>query len=180
MLGIRYSRLHATLYRIGFVVQMLGMCGLAVLYPINNPFYTAGIMLFELGVLLSGIYLLVWISWIKKIILNSAVFGILLQIAAYNLAPEQYAVPIMISGVGFVCVAAAVIVGKEAFCCGYREGWMLIWLYPIAILINLSVGEIRVFNSVLFASMFLLHLSLSIRIFRHPLLASPIREDSRP
>jgi hypothetical protein len=71
---------------------------LAVLYPLASPFYTAGIMLFEIGVLLSAIYLLVWISWVKKIILGLVLIGLMLQVAGYFVAPEQYAGPVLIAG----------------------------------------------------------------------------------
>ena len=106
MSGITYGRRHDVSYRIGLIVQVLGLGALAVLYPLSNPFYTAGIMLFELGVLLSAVYLLVWMSWVKKIILGSVLIGISLQVAGY-FAPEQYAGSVIIAGIGFVCVGAA-------------------------------------------------------------------------
>ena len=59
----------------GLVLQVIGAAVLAVLYPIQSPFYAVGIMLFEAGVLLSGIFLLVWMSAVKKIILGSIIGG---------------------------------------------------------------------------------------------------------
>jgi hypothetical protein len=80
MAGLTYGRRHDISYRTGLVLQVLGTAVLAVLYPLQSPFYTAGIMIFEAGVLLSAIYLLVWMSWVKKMILGSVVIGIGLQI----------------------------------------------------------------------------------------------------
>src|SRR3990170_2522118 len=134
--GIRYGRRHDISYRAGFVMQVLGMGILAVLYPLDSPFYTIGIMLFEAGALLAAVYLLVWMTWIKKVILGSIVTGIALQAAGFY-APEQYAGSIIIAGIGLVCAGAAGLAGKEAYCFQYCEGRMLMWLYPIVIVANL-------------------------------------------
>jgi len=126
--GITYGRRHDIFYRSGLVIQVLGPAALAVLYPLESPFYTIGILVFNVGALLSAIYLLVWISWIKKIILGSVVIGIPLQVLGWMYAPEQYAVSVIIAGIGLVCVGAGGMAGKEAYCFAYREGWMHMWL----------------------------------------------------
>ncbi len=172
MAGITYGRRHDVSYRVGLVMQVLGAAVLAVLYPMENPFYSAGIMLFEAGVLLSAVYLLVWMSWIKKIILGSIITGIALQVAAGFFAPEEYAGSLIIGGIGFVCVGAAGLVGKEAYCFGYREGWILLWSYPLMVLANLMARESRIFNSLGFSLLFLLLLSLVGKKLKQPLLAS--------
>lgn len=172
MAGITYRRRHDILYRAGMVMQALGLGILAVLYPLQHPFYTVGIMLFEAGILLSAVYLLVWISWIKNIILGSAIFGIVLQIAAYNFAPEQYAGNIIIAGIGFVCVGAAGLAGREAYCFAWREGWVLMWSYPVVVFANLLWRESRVFNSLAFSALFLLDLFITGRKLRQPVLTS--------
>ena len=115
MAGLGYGRRHDISYRTGLVLQVLGAAVLAVLYPLESPFYTAGIMLFETGVLLSAIYLLVWMSWVKKMILGSVLTGLVLQVAGCLVGPEQYAGSIIIAGIGFVCVGAAGMAGKEAY-----------------------------------------------------------------
>jgi len=136
--GLTYGRRHDISYRTGLVLQVLGAAVLAVLYPLASPFYTTGIMLFEIGVLLSAIYLLVWMSWVKKIILGLVLIGLMLQVAGYFVAPEQYAGPVLIAGIGFVCAGTAGMVGKEAYCFGYREGWLLMMFgFPIMVLANL-------------------------------------------
>ena len=172
MAGITYGRRHDITYRAGLVMQVLGAALLAVLYPMENPFYSAGIMLFEAGVLLSAVYLLVWMSWIKKIILGSVIAGIALQVAAGFFAPEEYAGSLIIAGIGFVCVGAAGLVGKEAYCFAYREGWILLWSYPVMVLVNLMARESRIFNSLGFSLLFLLLLSLVGKKLKQPLLAS--------
>jgi len=166
--GLAYGRRHDISYRAGLVVQVLGAAVLAVLYPLESPFYTIGIMLFNAGALLSGVYLLVWISWIKKILLGSILIGIPLQIIGLY-GPPQYSGTIILAGIGLVCVGAGGMVGKEAYCFAYREGWVLLWLYPILVLANLMVKEHRVFNALGFSAAFLLLLSLVGKKLKQPL-----------
>jgi uncharacterized integral membrane protein len=160
MAGISYGRRHDLAYRTGLVLQVLGAAILAVLYPLQSPFYTIGIMLFEAGVLLSGIFLLVWMSVVKKFIIGSIITGISLQVAGFYVQ-EQYAGIMIIAGIGLVCVGAAGMVGKEAYCFGYREGWLLMLLvFPIMVLVNLLGKENHVLNAIGFSILFLLMLSL--------------------
>lgn len=170
--GLVYGRRHDISYRIGLVLQVLGAAVLAVLYPLENPFYTVGIMLFELGVLLSAAYLLVWMSWVKKIILGSVLLGLVLQVVAYLVGPEQYAGSAMIAGIGFVCAGAAGMAGKEAYCFGYREGWLLMMIgFPVMALENLIGRENHLFNSLGFAVLFLLLLALTGKKLKQRLLS---------
>jgi uncharacterized integral membrane protein len=169
--GIKYGKRHDITYRAGFVMQVLGMGILAVLYPLDSPFYTIGIMLFEAGTLLAAVYLLVWMTWIKKVILGSILTGIALQVAGFY-APEQYAGSIIIAGIGLVCAGAAGLTGKEAYCFGWREGWMLMWLYPIIILANLVWNVSLAVNALAFSALFILNLFLTGKKLKQPLLAS--------
>jgi uncharacterized integral membrane protein len=169
--GLTYGRRHDVSYRTGLVLQVIGAAALAVLYPLENPFYTAGIMLFELGVLLSAAYLLVRMSWIKKIIVGAVLIGLVLQVAAYLVGPEQYAGSAIIAGIGFVCAGAAGMAGKEAYCFGYREGWLLMMIgFPLMVLENLIGRESRIFNSLGFSVVFLLLLSLTGKKLKQRLL----------
>ena len=173
MAGLTYDRRHDIAYRTGLVLQVFGAAVLAVLYPLENPFYTAGIMLFELGVLLSAAYLPVWMSWVKKVIVGSVLIGLVLQVVAYLVGPEQYAGSAMIAGIGFVCAGAAGMVGKEAYCFGYREGRLLMMIgFPVMVLENLIGRENRIFNSLGFSVLFLLLLSLTGKKLRQRLLSS--------
>ena len=169
--GLAYGRRHDIFYRTGLVTQVLGAAVLAVLYPLQSPFYTIGIMLFNAGALLSGICLVVWISWVKKIILGSILLGIPLQVLGWMYAPEQYAVSVILAGIGLVCVGAGGMAGKEAYCFAYREGWMLVWLYPLLVLANLTGMSHPVFNALGFSAAFLLLLSLTGKKLRQPLLS---------
>jgi len=172
MAGLTYGRRHDISYRAGLVAQVLGLAVLAVLYPLENPFYTAGIMLFELGVLVSAIYLLVWMRSIKRFIVSSVLIGLVMQVAGAFVAPEQYAGSVLIAGIGFVCVGAAGMVAKEAYCFGYREGWLLaIVVFPFLALANLLARENRIFNSLGFSIIFLLLLSLTGKKLRQPILS---------
>ncbi len=169
--GIKYGKRHDISYRTGFVTQALGMGILAVLYPLESPFYTVGIMLFEAGTVLAAVYLLIWITWIKKIILGSIVAGIALQVAGFY-SPEQYAGSMIIAGIGLVCAGAAGMAGKEAYCFEYREGWMLMWVYPGIILANLVWNVSLAVNALAFSALFILNLFLTGKKLRQPLLAS--------
>jgi len=169
--GITYGRRHDIFYRAGLVIQVLGTAALAVLYPLESPFSTIGILVFNVGALLSAIYLLVWMSWIKKIILGSVVIGIPLQVLGWMYAPEQYAVSVIIAGIGLVCVGAGGMAGKEAYCFAYREGWMLMWLYPVLVLANLMGIAHPVLNALGFSAAFLLLLSLVGKKLKQPLLS---------
>jgi len=169
--GLTYNRRHDITYRTGLVIQVLGAALLAILYPLESPFYTIGIMLFEVGVLLSAIYLLVWMSVIKKFILGSVLLGIALQVAG-QFVPEQHAGLVIINGIGLVCAGAGGMVGKEAYCFGYREGWLLMLLgFPIMVLANLIGKENHIFNSVGFSAVFLLLLSLTGKKLKQKLLS---------
>lgn len=169
--GMTYGRRHDIAYRTGLVLQVLGAAALAVLYPLESPFYTVGIMLFEAGVLLSAVYLLVWMSWVKKLILGSVITGLALQVAGCLTVQEQYAGSVVIAGIGFVCSGAAGLVGKEAYCFGYREGWLLVMGFPVVVLENFIGKENRIFNSLGFSVLFLLLLSLTGKKLRQRLLS---------
>ena len=172
MAGLTYGRRHDMAYRAGLILQVLGVAVLAVLYPLESPFYSIGIMLFEAGVLLSGIFLLVWMSLVKKFLLGSIITGIALQVAGFYIQ-EQYAGITIIAGIGLVCVGACGMVGKEAYCFGYREGWLLMLLaFPFMVLANLLGKENHVLNSIGFSIVFLLLLSLVGKKLKQRLLST--------
>ncbi len=159
MAGQTYGRGHDIAYRTGLVLQVLGAAFLAVLYPLQSPFYTIGIMLFEAGVLLSGIFLPVRMSLAKILIIGSILTGLALQVAGFHVQ-EQHAGLMIIAGIGLVCVGAAGMAGKEAYYFGYREGWLLMLLAPFMVLVNLLGKENPVLNAIGFSIVFLLQLSL--------------------
>ncbi|HEX9022169.1 MAG TPA: hypothetical protein VF903_13015, partial [Nitrospirota bacterium] len=152
------------------VIQVLGAAALAVLYPIESPFYTVGIMLFDAGALVSAVYLFARMRLVKKCIVGSVAAGLALQAAGALYAPEQYAGSVIIAGIGFVCAGAAGMAGKEARSSGSSEGWPLIAGFSVVVLGNLIGKENRVFNSLGFSVIFLLLLSLTGRKLRRKLL----------
>ncbi len=172
MAGLTYGRRHDISYRTGLVMQVLGAAILAVLYPLENPFYTVGIMVFEAGVFLSAICLLVWMRPVKIFILVAVIVGLALEVAGAFFTPEHYAGSVIIVGIGFVCIGAAGMVGKEAYCFGYREGWLLALIgFPIMVLANLMGRENIIFNSLGFSVLFLLLLSLTGKKLKQRLLS---------
>ena len=171
MSGIKYGRRHDISYRAGLVLQVLGAAILALLFALEDPFFSVGILLFEAGALLSAIYLLVWMRWIKKFIVGSVLAGIALQAAGFY-APEHYAAQVIIAGIGLICAGAAGMAGKEAYCFAFREGWGLMWALPLVVLANLLGAPNHLFNAVLFALLFVLLLLLTIKKLRQPLLSS--------
>ena len=170
--GLTYGRRHAISYRAGLVIQVFGLAILAVLYPLESPFYTLGIMVFELGALLSAVYLFVWTQKVKAFILGSVFIGLIMQVAGYFVAPEQYAGSVLIAGIGLVCVGASGMAAKEAYCFGFREGWLLAMAgFPVMVLINLAGKENHIVNSLGFSLLLLLFLSLVGKKLRQPLLS---------
>jgi uncharacterized integral membrane protein len=114
-------------------------------------------------------------GWAKKAIVGFVMAGLALQVGG-TFAPEDYAMTVIVAGIGLVCAGAAGLAGKEAYCFGYREGWMLMWGYPVvvlAVLLGLGGG---VFNALAFSALFLLILSLTGKKLRQPLL-SPCTTD---
>ena len=177
--GLTYGRRHDIFYRAGFVIQMLGAAILAVLYPLESPFYTIGIMVFEIGVMLSAAYLLVRMRSVKKFITGSVLLGLALQVAGSFYLPEQYAGTVLIIGIGLVCVGAGGMAGKEAYYFGYREGWLLLLLFPVMVLVNLLGKENRAFNSLGFSILFLLLLSLAGKKLKQDFINERLRQDFR-
>jgi len=170
VIGLAYGRKQDIAYRAGLIAQVLGLAVVSALYPLESPFYTAGIMLFELGVLLSAAYLLVWKRQVKRMVLGLVLTGFMIQAVGYFAAPEQYAGTALLAGIGFVCAGAAGVAGKEAYFFGYWEGWLLAMLgFPLMVFANLFGKEHRVFNSFGFAALFLLLFSLTGRKLRQSL-----------
>ncbi len=176
--GVSYGRRQDMAYRAGLVLQVLGAGTLAVLYPMENPFYSIGIMVFEIGVLLSAIFLLVWMSLVKRFLLVSVLAGIPLQIAGLY-APPEYAGYVIIAGIGLFCVGAAGMAAKEAYCFRWREGWVLMWSLPAVIILNLAARENHLVNSLAFSAIFLLLLSLVGKKLKQPMLAGCETEEDR-
>ncbi|MBE0467264.1 MAG: hypothetical protein IBX71_08615 [Candidatus Desulforudis sp.] len=130
-----HTRPVELLYRSGFAVQALGLSAL-VLSPdasrLNSAWSLAGCLLISAGVLVSGWLLQVYTPEVRLIILVSAAAGYVLQ-AAGTVSGPDYLVPL---GLGFVFVGACGLVGKEAYCFRFREGW---YLMPVLAVTTVSL-----------------------------------------
>jgi uncharacterized integral membrane protein len=167
--GIHYPRSYDIAYRIGYIVQLSGILIFTISFLLELPSYIIGIILFEIGVTLSAIFLLVWKREIKRFILFSIAIGILLQAMGYIFFPS-YLKEIFIVGLGFICIGGAGLVGKEAYCFNFFEGWLILLLYPIIIFSSLLGAESRIFFAILYLSLLLLHASFLRKKLGQPLL----------
>jgi uncharacterized integral membrane protein len=171
--GIHYPRSYDIAYRAGFVLQSAGAVLFTALYILGKPFYPLSLAVFEAGVALSGVFLLVWNASVKRFILGCLVLGFIAQGA--GLLSPYYGEKIFLIGLGFVLAAGAGIMGKEAYCFGYLEGWALLASYPIALLPNLFASGppgdgLYGFNAAMALIITLLHLSFLRRKLSQPLL----------
>ena len=157
-----------SVYRTGLVLQALGALLLATLYPLRSPYYTGGIMLFELGTLLSALVLKVRIRWIKLCIQAAIALGLPLQAYGMLAAPPGSAGTYVLAGVTLVCAGAGGMAAKEAYCFAFREGWALLVLLPGIAIVNLVGRERTVLNTIGFSALFLLLLSLAGKKLRQP------------
>lgn len=171
--GIHYPRSYDIAYRAGFVLQSAGAVLFTVLYISGKPFHPLSLAVFEGGVALSSVFLLVWNASVKRFILGCLVLGVLLEVA--GLLSPYYGEKIFLVGLGFILAAGAGIMGKEAYCFGFLEGWALLAAYPLVILPNLfasgsHVGGLHGFNAVMAIIITLLQLSFLRRKLSQPLL----------
>jgi len=154
------------LFRLGLVIQVIGLAILAVLYPLESPFFTIGIMLFEIGVLFSSLPFLGSSSWLDKAVCFLTVIGILVQFLGFY-APEEYAGLIIISGVGLISAAAAVITGNALYSLKLNRGlFVLVIFFPVMPLINILFNVNHVLNAAVLSSLFLLLLFLTGKTLR--------------
>lgn len=167
--GIHYPRSYDITYRIGYILQSIGATGFFILYFLRTG-YIIPLILFEAGIVLSSIFLLVWKREIKRFILFMTFSGIVIQIL--SLFIPDYRSNIFCLGLGFMLAGGAGLTGKEAYCFGFVEGWLLLLLYPIAIIPNiLGFGSFS-FNLFLSGAIAFLQVSFLRKKLSQPLLKS--------
>lgn len=166
--GIYYPRSYDIAYRIGFVIQSAGALGFTILYFLKHPIYLYALILFEAGICLSSVFLLVWKASIKKFILRCFVIGVIFQLMSLSGLPLND--KMFWLGLGFVLAAGGGLTGKEAYCFGYPEGWLLLIAYPVAVLPNLFGFSAYEFNLLMAAAIALLQVSFLRRKLSQPLL----------
>lgn len=170
--GIYYPRSYDVTYRIGYVLQSLGAVMLAAMYYLKTGHLRVPLFIFEAGIALSSLYLLVWKAEIKKFILRMTFIGIALQVISMFIHPliGVYARTIFFFGLGLTLIGGAGLVGKEAYCFRFNEGWLLLLIYPVGLIPNLFGFAGRDFNLAVLAIIAVLQLSFLRRKFSQPLL----------
>jgi uncharacterized integral membrane protein len=123
------------IYRSGFTLQALGL--LVLLFApdasrLDSVWSITGYLLINAGVLISSWLLQVYMPEVRLIVLFSAVTGCLLQVVGMVSAID-YLVPL---GLGFVFVGTCGLVGKEAYCFRFKEGW---YLMPVLAMLTVSL-----------------------------------------
>ncbi|HCC68721.1 MAG TPA: hypothetical protein DEP99_02415 [Nitrospiraceae bacterium] len=166
--GIHYPRSYDIAYRWGYVLQSIGALILASFYFFKIPYEFAGIVIFDIGIALSSMFLLVWKASIKRFILWCTFSGIAVQLL--SLLPIPVSEKIFLIGLGLTLAGGAGLVGKEAYCFGFIEGWLLFFAYPIVLLANLFGMPSHSLNSAFFALIAFLQLSFLRKKLRQPLL----------
>jgi uncharacterized integral membrane protein len=171
--GIYYPRSYDIAYRVGYCLQSIGSIVFFIFYFIKRiDFLLFPLILFNSGIALSSIYLLVWKAEIKRFILRMTFFGIALQIIGYFISPINpfYSEKLFFLGLGLTLVGGAGLVGKEAYCFGFVEGWILLVLYPLAIIPNLFGFASYKYDVVIILLIAIFQLSFLRRKLSQPLL----------
>jgi uncharacterized integral membrane protein len=170
--GIYYPRKYDITYRIGYVLQSLGALGFAILYALGSKLQIIPFVIFNAGIALSSVYLLVWKAEIKKFILRMTFAGIALQISSIFVNPIDafYAGKMFFLGLGLTLAGGAGLVGKEAYCFRFNEGWLLLMVYPLAVIPNLLGFASYRYNLIVSAVIAVLQISFLRRKLSQPLL----------
>lgn len=170
--GIYYPRSYDVTYRFGYLIQCIGAILFSVFYFLKSSFWFIPVLIFDIGVAISSIFLLVWKAEIKRFILRMTFSGIALQIISLFINPINafYAEKLFFLGLGLTLVGGAGLVGKEAYCFGFVEGWILLILYPLAIIPSLFGFSSYKYNVVVSFLVALLQLFFLRRKLAQPLL----------
>lgn len=170
--GIYYPRSYDITYRAGYVLQSIGAIGFAILYGLQSKLQIIPLVMFNAGIALSSMYLLVWKAEIKRFILRMTFAGIALQISSIfiNSINGFYAEKMFLLGLGFALVGGAGLVGKEAYCFRFNEGWLLLMIYPLAVIPNLFGFAHYKYNLIISAIIAVLQVSFLRRKLSQPLL----------
>ncbi len=168
--GIHYPRSYDITYRIGYILQSTGSTVLFLLYFVRSELFLIPLFLFEAGIVLSSLFLLVWKREIKRFILIMTFLGIVIQLL--SLFTGSLKANIFSLGLGFLLAGGAGLVGKEAYCFGFIEGWLLLLVYPVAIIPNILGFGSHNFNLVLSGLIAVLQVSFLRKKLSQPLLKS--------
>lgn len=170
--GIYYPRSYDITYRIGYVLQGIGALGFVILYGLQSKLQIIPLVIFNAGIALSSMYLLVWKAEIKKFILRMTFGGIALQIISVFINPINafYSEKMFFLGLGLTLIGGAGLVGKEAYCFRFNEGWLLLMAYPLAVIPNLFGFPQYKYNLVISAIIAVLQILFLRKKLSQPLL----------
>ena len=169
--GIYYPRSYDIIYRIGYILQSIGATSLFLFLLLKTEGYFIPLIIFEVGIAISSIYLLVWKAEIKRFILIMTFSGIVFQAISIFLSTLiPFYEKIFFIGLGLTLTGGAGLVGKEAFCFRFNEGWALMIIYPLAVIPNLFGFSSFNYNLVISGVIAILHLSFLRRKLSQPLL----------
>lgn len=170
--GMHYPRSYDITYRMGYVLQTIGAIGFVVLYGLQSKLQAIPFIIFNAGIALSSMYLLVWKAEIKRFILRMTFAGIALQIISIfiNSINAFYSEKLFFLGLGLTLAGGAGLVGKEAYCFRFNEGWLLLMVYPLAVIPNLFGLESYNYNLVVSGVIAVLQISFLRRKLNQPLL----------
>lgn len=170
--GIYYPRSYDITYRMGYVLQSIGSVSFAVMYGLRESLWIIPLSIFEAGIILCALYLLVWKAEIKRFIKKMAFAGTAVQILSFFIYSTNafYGQILFFLGLGFVLIGGAGLVGKEAYCFGFNEGWILLIFYPLAIIPNLFGFSSFNYNLIVSSAIAILQVSFLRRKLSQPLL----------
>jgi uncharacterized integral membrane protein len=178
---VYYPKSYDITYRIGYGVGFVGIFIFVAAYFYSSSDYTLlGLSIFEAGTLLSGIFLLVWKKEVKIFILSCIITGMLLGAISFYFINFNYLFKdiLIIISIGFVLAGLGGLYGKEAHCFHFYEGWILLWSFPILILLNIiayaaniqSYPPVHTIFGILYLIIALLAFSFLIKKIKQPLM----------
>ncbi len=170
--GIYYPRKYDITYRVGYVLQTIGAIGFVILYYLQSELQVIPFVIFNAGIALSSMYLLVWKAEIKKFILMMSFWGIAAQIISIFINPISalFSEKLFFLGLGLTLAGGAGLVGKEAYCFRFNEGWLLLMAYPLAVIPNLFGFAQYKYNLVISAIIAVLQILFLRKKLSQPLL----------
>ncbi|MFZ6017375.1 MAG: DUF2301 domain-containing membrane protein [Nitrospirota bacterium] len=174
--GIHYPRSYDITYRAGWIIQCIVafiFSGIYIFMPemfvFAFPPYIIGLIIFEAGITISALFLLVWKAEIKRFIIWCVFTRIVMQVLSLLLeGPIQHS--IFVIGVGLMLAGANGLVGREFYCFRFIEGLVLFVLYPIIVFINLFYTGGHTLNAFLYGLSTILLISFMRKKLSQPLL----------
>ncbi len=178
---VNYPKSYDAIYRSGYIIGFIGICLFTVFFILNNIFSASiGVIIFDIGTLLSGLFLLVWRKEIKVFIVSCIITGLILTLMLLFVFSTGGLLrnEIFIVATGLVLAGMGGMYGKEAHCFHFFEGWVLMWSFPVIILINLIVyglnlqlvPAVHFLLSAIYIFIALLALSFLIKKLTQPLM----------